>query len=328
MGKINAPRRGSMQFSPRSRAARIYPSISTWPSHLFKETKVLGFAGYKAGMTHMFVLDQNKNTATANQEVFTPVTVLECPPIVPFAVRIYEKTYFGMKAKHDLFSENISKDLSRKLKIKTASLSKIFPQIKNGDVTIVAHTQPREISLKKTPEIMELGISGSTFEEKLNFAKQLLGRTIKVSDIFREGELIDVTAVTKGKGTQGPVKRFGIRTFPRKHSRSGKERHVGTLGDRHAAVRFTVPQAGQTGYNTRTDFNKIILRIGNNGTEITPKGGFLGYGNVQGDYIAVKGSVPGSTKRLVRIRPAIKMHRLQITPPKVTYVSLESKQGH
>lgn len=318
-----------MQFSPRSRAARIYPSVSSWPSHLFKEPKVLGFAGYKAGMTHMFVLDQNKNTATANQEVFTPITVLECPPIIPFAIRIYEKTPFGKKVRQDIFSENVSKYLPRKISFSKKSKSpSLSPQIKDGDVTIVVHTQPSEIKLKKTPEIMEIGISGATFEEKLNYAKHLLGKTIRVSDIFKEGELVDITAVTKGKGTQGPVKRFGIRTQPRKHSRSGKNRHVGSLGDRRAAVRFTVPQAGQTGYNTRTDLNKRIIKIGNNGVEITPKGGFLGYGNVQGDYIAIKGSVPGAVKRLIRFKPSMRLHQLQITTPKVTYISLESKQGN
>ena len=46
------------------------------------------------------------------------------------------------------------------------------------------------------------------------------------------------------------------------------------------------------GFHQRTEYNKLIMKIGNNGSEITPKGGFLRYGVINTEYVIVKGSVP------------------------------------
>jgi large subunit ribosomal protein L3 len=88
-----------------------------------------------------------------------------------------------------------------------------------------------------------------------------------------------------------------------------------------------VPQLGQTGYQQRTEFNKRILKIGTNGDEITPAGGFLHYGQVRNTFIVVKGSIPGPAKRLIRIRPAVRLGEHRIRTPAISYVSLQSKQG-
>ncbi|MBW2988370.1 50S ribosomal protein L3, partial [Candidatus Woesearchaeota archaeon] len=60
---------------------------------------------------------------------------------------------------------------------------------------------------------------------------------------------------------------------------------------------------------TRTEKNKWIVKISNE--DINPKGGFKHYGLVKNDYILIKGSIPGPTKRLVRLykakRPSKKM---------------------
>ncbi|HIJ98737.1 TPA: 50S ribosomal protein L3, partial [archaeon] len=208
MGRIHSPRRGSMQFSPRSRAARPYARVRTWP--ISKEVKLLGFAGYKAGMTHTFVLDIRKDTPTTNQEVFTPVTVLECPPLSVFAVRVYEKTPYGLNLNAEFWTDKVSKFLPRATDIPKKSPS--APEKLTGNhITVLVHTKPFDIDLKKTPEIFEIAVGGEKFEDKLNYAKSLLGKEIHVSDLFKEGELVDVTAVSKGKGTQGPIKRFHVK---------------------------------------------------------------------------------------------------------------------
>ena len=92
-------------------------------------------------------------------------------------------------------------------------------------------------------------------------------------------------------------------------------------------VRKTIRQGGQTGYHQRTEFNKRVLRVANpEEHSITPAGGFLHYGEVNSDYILVKGSVPGPAKRLIRFRDAIRSNE-EPQPYEITYVSTRSKQG-
>ncbi len=140
--------------------------------------------------------------------------------------------------------------------------------------------------------------------------------------------MIDVLAITIGKGTQGPVKRWGINLMKNKHSRQGSLRQIGTLGPWNPSrVSWRVPQLGQTGYHQRTEYNKRIITIGENGEDVTPKSGFLNYGEVSGNYLLLKGSVPGPKKRLIRLRPAIRSDKQPIGAPQVSYISVESKQG-
>ena len=137
---------------------------------------------------------------------------------------------------------------------------------------------------------------------------------------------MDVVAITKGKGFQGPVKRWGIKILPRKSRKT--KRGVAAIGPwKPARVLYTVPRAGQMGYHQRTEYNKRILKIGIDGKTITPKGGFLNYGEVKGTYIVVDGSLPGPSKRLVRLRcPVRPPKKIPETPPNITYISLESMQ--
>ncbi|MFB6172125.1 MAG: 50S ribosomal protein L3, partial [Haloarculaceae archaeon] len=90
-------------------------------------------------------------------------------------------------------------------------------------------------------------------------------------------------------------------------------------------VRSTVPQQGQTGYHQRTELNKRVIAIDEDG--VTPDGGFVNYGDVGGPYVLVKGSVPGPTKRLVRFRPAVRPSDSPRLDPEVRFVSTASKQG-
>jgi large subunit ribosomal protein L3 len=98
-----------------------------------------------------------------------------------------------------------------------------------------------------------------------------------------------------------------------------------------------MPQAGQLGYHRRTEYNKRILLIGDNGLEITPAGGFLHYGIVKSKYLVVAGSIPGVPKRPIVLRYPVRLPRWFIklqeankgeVAPKITYISLMSKQGN
>jgi large subunit ribosomal protein L3 len=141
-----------------------------------------------------------------------------------------------------------------------------------------------------------------------------------------EGELVDILAVTKGKGFQGPVKRFGIKILTRKNNKV--KRAVACIGPWHPArVLYTVPRPGQLGFHQRTEYHKRIMVIGENEEEINPKGGFVRYGKVNGDYLLVLGSIPGPKNRLVRIRKTIRpVKAFTVKSPEITFISRESQQ--
>jgi large subunit ribosomal protein L3 len=82
------------------------------------------------------------------------------------------------------------------------------------------------------------------------------------------------------------------------------------------------------GFHQRTEYNKLVVKVGNNGAEVTPKGGFLRYGEVNSDYVAIKGSVPGTTNRLVLMRLAVRPPPAEkMVAPKLDYLSVLSHQG-
>jgi large subunit ribosomal protein L3 len=82
------------------------------------------------------------------------------------------------------------------------------------------------------------------------------------------------------------------------------------------------------GFHQRTEYNKLVIKIGNNGGEVTPKGGFLRYGVINSDYVMLKGSVPGTTNRIVLMRLAARPPPEEKVPaPKVDYLSVISTQG-
>jgi large subunit ribosomal protein L3 len=104
---------------------------------------------------------------------------------------------------------------------------------------------------------------------------------------------------------------------------------VGTLGPKRPGyVRNTAPQSGQMGYHQRTEVNKRIIKVGAKGEEINPKGGFVHYGDIKTSYVLIHGSVPGTTKRLIRLRDPIRKYGVDLKEaPTLVYVSVESKQG-
>lgn len=317
MAKKSHPRRGSLQFWPRVRARRWYATLSNWPKN--NNVKLLGFAGYKAGMTHILIKD-NSNSTTKGDIVSIPVTILECPPLKVYSIRFYkENINKGKYIIGEVFNKKIDKELKRKI-----SPGKKENEPKDFDsFRLIVYTQPSLTGLKKTPEIFEVALGGSK-EEGLNYAKELMNKEIKINDVFSEGQYMDVHSVTKGKGFQGTVKRFGVPI--RQHKSEKTKRGIGTLGPWHPKhVRFTVPQSGKMGNHQRTEYNKWLMKIGSKPEDINPAGGFLHYGTVKKDYIIVKGSISGERKRLIIMTEAMRPTRKPM-PAEINYTSLESKQ--
>jgi len=315
MGKRSGSKKGSVAFRPRKRAESQMPSVGFWLAP--QEKRLAGFACYKAGMTHLTYIDDTESPSKGS-EVFASATVLECPPLVVYGVRGYK----GGRVVGDMISED--EKALKEIGMKKKSAKK-FSASDVDDVFALCFSRPGLAGFgKKTPERMEIAVGGKGVNEKYEFAVSLLGKEVRVSDVFRPGEFVDAISVTIGKGWQGTVKRFG--TAVQRRKATGKRRHIGSLGAWHPGyVQYTVPMPGQMGYHKRTELNKRIMKIGAP-SEINPKGGFPHYGVLKNDYLLLKGSVGGPSKRLIRLRCAVRKAHAAPKPPEIKYISLESKQ--
>ncbi len=265
----------------------MIPRVRSWPA---KTEGILGFIGYKVGSFTAIAEVTDKNSRMAGKEKSLQATVIEVPPMVLRAVRIYKKTHYGSRVVGDY-----------------SNLEKLPEAFDFG--RLILETQPKLAGFpKKKSELVEVGFGGSN-EQLVEFAKTYMNKEIKAGEFFKPNEFIDVTAVTIGRGLQGVVKRFGVPLLPSKTEKS--RRKVGSLGSwTPARTDWRVPMAGQTGYHVRTDYNKEILATGAGG-DINPKAGWPRYGLVKSEFIVLKGSVPGPAKRPVWLRKPMRAGRKQ-----------------
>lgn len=117
----------------------------------------------------------------------------------------------------------------------------------------------------------------------------LVGQEIGV-EIFLEVFFVDVTAISKGKGNQGPMKRHNFHGGPASHG-SGHHRHAGSTGMRSTPGRGLPggKKSGQMGNEQVTVQNLVVVRV-----------------DVKNNLIIVKGQVPGANGSLVYIKQAVK----------------------
>jgi len=285
-------------------------------------------------MTHIFMVEDRPGSPNFGKEVVYPATVIDAPPLTVCAVRAYTENPYGLKTLTEVWMKEPPKDINRLttppknpdpqngFKKMEENLNKI------SEFRLLAATQPRLAGVpKKKPELVEIKVDGAPIKEQFEYVKNQLGKNLSVTNIFKEGQFIDVVSVSKGKGFQGPVKRLGVKIRDRKSRKT--QRGIATLGPwSPSRVLYTIARAGQMGYHQRTEYNKRVLKIGTNGAEVSPKGGFIRYGPVKGAYLIVSGSVPGPTKRQIRLRyPVRPPRRVPEAPPKIISVSLESPQG-
>jgi large subunit ribosomal protein L3 len=337
MPESHRPRKGSLGFGPRSRAASETPRFNSWPDDE-GQPGLQGFAGYKAGMTQVVMINDQPNSAREGMEETVPVTVLETPPVRVVALRAYEDTPYGKRPLTEMWTDEAHEDLERALSVPEdqdadgaeEQVRAALNEDRLADVRAITHTVPGGLSgvPKKRPDVMETRIGGGSLGARLELGLDLLEEgTVEVTDVFRAGEYADVAGITKGKGTQGPVKRWGVQKRKGKHARQGWRRRIGNLGPWNPSrVRSTVPQQGQMGYHQRTELNKRIVALGDE-EDPTVDGGFVDYGEVDGTYTLVKGSVPGPDKRLVRLREAVRPNDQPRLDPEVRHVSTASNQG-
>jgi large subunit ribosomal protein L3 len=317
---IRRPRHGSMQYWPRKRAKRICARVRSWaPS---KENQLLGFVGYKAGMTHIMAKDNTTNSNTKGMVISMPVTVIECPSLKPFSMRFYQKDINNqLRIVSEVFAKNLNKELKRKVELpkKQNKIPERFDELR-----ISLYTQPKLIGIKKKPDMIEIGLSGAK-EQKLELAKKLLEQPeVKLKDVFKENQMLDVAGITKGKGFQGVIKRYGVKILV--HKSEQKRRSIASQGPwTPKKVSYRVARPGKMGFHQRTELNKQVLKILEDPKDVNPKGGFLHYGIIKNPCLLLKGSVPGPAKRPIVLshprRPYSSLHNLEISK-----ISTASKQ--
>jgi len=308
-----SPRKGSLQFWPRKRANKFLPSVNWDAINSGKNLK--GFICYKTSMASAYVKDDTPDSMTKGKRITLPVTILECPPMKIFSVRFYNDN----KVVKEILSENLEKELKKKVKLPKKGREKIEDIKKEyDDIRVIAYSQVKRTGIKKTPDLSEIGLVGDV-EEKFNFVKEHSNKEISVLDVFEKGQLIDLRGLTKGKGLSGPVKRFGI-TLKSHKSEKGRRR-PGSLGPWHPArVTFRAPQAGQLGMFTRVIYNNKIIDLGKSEDKFKD---LKNFGNIKTDYVIVSGSVQGSAKRQLIISAPLRETKKQL---KKNYEFLEVRR--
>ena len=122
----------------------------------------------------------------------------------------------------------------------------------------------------------------------VDISNYTLGQEIK-ADIFTEGEIVDVTGTTKGKGFQGVIKRHGQNRGPMGHG-SHYHRRPGSMGTMRPMRVFKGKKLpGHMGVNTVTIQNLEIVGV-----------------DLENNVILIKGNVPGANKSLVIIKTSVK----------------------
>jgi large subunit ribosomal protein L3 len=279
--------------------------VRNWPKIASDKPTILGFPAFKAGTIHAITVDDRAKTPNFGKPLFNLSSVLSLPDAEVKRIRFYGRENGG----DVVLGEGLG-------------LPPDLPMEKVSRVAAVVSVVPSEVGLsQKEPLVFEVGVGGADVKAQVDYAIGLVGKKVKFSEVFRPGMYVDVLGITKGKGYEGPVTRFGVK---RKQHKSRKSvRAVGVIGPWHpAAVMYTIARAGQMGFHQRTETGKRILLMGNGKEKpVTPAGGFLHFGNVNGDYAVLRGSVPGPASRFVIVRFPERWVPRNQNPPQVVELS-------
>jgi large subunit ribosomal protein L3e len=259
--------------------------------------------------------------------------------------RFYKNWYRSKKKAFDRYAARVADESNKDMERELERMKKHCQVIR-----VLAHTQIRLIKLRqKKAHLMEIQINGGkNVAEKVDFGRGLFERKVPVDTVFSQNDMVDLLGVTKGHGYSGVITRWGVARLPRKTHRG--LRKVACIGAWHPArVGFTVARAGQQGYHHRTEINKKIYRIGkaakgeagkfnaNASTStdltvkaITPLGGFAHYGEVNEDFVMIKGCVIGPKKKVITIRKSLvpQVKRAALEEIDLKFIDTASKFGH
>jgi len=316
-------------------------------------------------MTHIVRDLDRPGSKMHKREVVEAVTIIETPPMIVCGIVGYVETPRGLRSLTTVWASHLSDEVKRRFyknwyKSKKKAFTKYAAKAAGANSTtakdlerikkycqvvrVLVHTQIRKVPVgQKKAHLMEIQVNGGSIADKVDWAKEHFEKEVDVTSVFAQDEMIDVIAVTKGKGMEGVTARWGTKKLPRKTHKG--LRKVACIGAWHPAhVMWTVPRAGNNGYMHRTSVNHKIYRIGlgkesgsNGSTEfdatkkgITPLGGFVRYGNVTNDYIMIKGCCPGVKKRVMTLRKTLlkQTSRRATEAVSLKWIDTASKFGH
>ncbi|MGV3623791.1 MAG: 50S ribosomal protein L3 [Archangium sp.] len=128
--------------------------------------------------------------------------------------------------------------------------------------------------------------------EAADLEKYTVGEGVKIDELFKTGELVDVTGITKGRGYQGVVKRWNFRGFGQTHGTHEYRKHPGAIGQRKTPGRVYPNKKlpGHYGVEQVTTQNLEVVAL-----------------YPEKNIILVKGGVAGSNDGLVTVKPSIKV---------------------
>ena len=202
-----------------------------------------------------------------------PVTVLKAGPCNVLQVKTVEND--GYEAVQVGFGE-----IKEKIVTKDGSGKKIIRNPHGATKAEAGHAKKAGVAVPKF-------VREFKFE---NAAEYVPGETVIKADIFAEGDKVDVTAKSKGKGYAGGLKRHGLHSGPSGHG-SKYHRHAGSNGSATTPGRVMKGKKmpGQMGMEQVTVQNLEVVKI-----------------DVENDLILVRGAVPGAKKSLVCIAESVK----------------------
>jgi large subunit ribosomal protein L3e len=370
--KYEKPRAGSLAYLPKRRTRHHRGRVRSFPKDDQKAPiHLTAFMGYKAGMTHVTRHhEKREGKKVIKKDIVEPVSIIECPPIKVVGLVGYVETPRGLRALSTVWAQHLGDELKRRfyknwVSAKKKAFSKYAQRWQEDDkskrsikrdlerikkychvVRVLTHTQLSKLNFRqRKAHLFEVQVNGGTVAQKVDWAVSKFEGEVTVGEVFQDFEMIDTIGVTRGKGTAGVVKRFGVTRLPRKTHRG--LRKVGCIGAWHpAAVKWTVARTGQLGYHVRTEMNKKVYRIGagairgikNNATteadaiekNITPLGGFPHYGVVNHDFVMVKGGIVGTRKRPIILRKSLfpQTKNFALEKIEVKFIDTSSKIGH
>jgi len=317
-------------------------------------------------MTHVLREVERPGSKLHKKEVIEAVTIIETPPMRVVGVVGYIDTPRGLRALTTVWAQKLDANTLRRFyKNWATAKKKAFSKYQKNFsaqttqvslnrikkyctvVRVIATTQMNLMFnyRQQKNHVVEIQVNGGSVEQKVDFAYGLFEKEVRVDSVFKQNENLDVLGVTKGKGFQGVIKRFGVKHLQKKSHRG--YRKVGCVGAWHPSrIRWNVPRAGQLGYHHRTEMNKKIYRIGkgarqgstNNASTsadltdktITPLGGFPHYGVVRDDFLMVKGCIVGPKKKVVLLRRPLfpQTKRVASETVDLKFIDTASKLGH
>ncbi len=130
------------------------------------------------------------------------------------------------------------------------------------------------------------------FRCSAEYAAQLeIGQTLKLDEVFCEGQRVDVQGVSKGRGFSGVMRRHNFAGQTQTHGTHEYKRHGGSIGTNMTPGRVLpgVKMPGQHGNKTRSVLNQRIVKV-------LPEEGL----------ILIRGGIPGARNSLIMVRGAIK----------------------